>query len=175
VRASPPNDALAALTHRVHENVESIAELTAQHERKASVHQLRLERAARFVGRPATLVTVIAAAIAWIAINTEVLAHPIDHPPFFWLQGALAFYAAVVSTLVLIAQSRQTAEAQHREQVELHINLLAEQKATKIISLLEELRRDLPNVRDRVDPGAEAFTNEVDPRLVDEVIKSSRR
>lgn len=40
--------------------------------------------------------------------------------------------------------------------LDLKVTLLTGQKAAKLIDLLEELRRDLPNVRNRHDPEAAA-------------------
>ena len=64
--------------------------------------------------------------------------------------------------------------SESRAHLELQVNLLAEQKATKIIILLEELRRDMPNVHDRHDEHAttlQAMTNPDD--VLDEI--ESRR
>jgi uncharacterized membrane protein len=44
--------------------------------------------------------------------------------------------------------------------------MLIEQKVTKIISLLEELRRDLPEVQKRLDPDVEVMKQPVDPHEV---------
>jgi len=44
--------------------------------------------------------------------------------------------------------------------------LLTAQKAAKLIDLLEELRRDLPNVRNRHDPAAVALQQSMNPELV---------
>ena len=44
--------------------------------------------------------------------------------------------------------------------------LLTEQKAAKMIDLLEELRRDLPNVKNRDDPEAVALQRSMNPDLV---------
>ena len=46
--------------------------------------------------------------------------------------------------------------------LELQVNLLTEQKTTKIIRLLEELRHDLPMVKDRHDPEAAALQKPMD-------------
>jgi uncharacterized membrane protein len=46
------------------------------------------------------------------------------------------------------------------------MNLLSEQKIAKLIDLIEELRRDLPNVRERHDPEAEVLKQAADPHLV---------
>jgi len=67
-------------------------------------------------------------------------------------KGAFGLFGALVATTVLTAQNRQNVENERRAHLELQVNLLAEQKVTKIIALLEELRRDLPIVRDRRDP-----------------------
>jgi uncharacterized membrane protein len=91
---------------------------------------------------------------------------PIDAPPFLWLQGSVAFSALLTTILVLITQNRQTRDDLDRAHLDLQVNLLAEQKAAKIIALLEELRRDLPMVRNRVDGEAEAMADPVDPQLV---------
>jgi uncharacterized membrane protein len=49
--------------------------------------------------------------------------------------------------------------------------LLAEQKLAKLIALIEELRRDMPNVNNRVDSLAEAMTHAVDPNAVADALK----
>jgi len=48
----------------------------------------------------------------------------------------------------------------------LQVNLLTEQKVTKLIHLLEELRRDLPMVKDRHDPEAAALQQRTDTEQV---------
>jgi uncharacterized membrane protein len=53
------------------------------------------------------------------------------------------------------------------------VNLVAEQKIAKLIALLEELRRDLPIVRDRVDPVADAMAQAVDPQAVLSVLEQN--
>lgn len=60
--------------------------------------------------------------------------------------------ALITTTIVLIAQNRQVKLDQQRAHLDLQVNMLTEQKVTKVIHLLEELRRDLPMVKDRYDP-----------------------
>jgi uncharacterized membrane protein len=58
----------------------------------------------------------------------------------------------------------------------LHINLLAEEKIGKLVSLLEKLRRDIPSVRDRPDAEAEAMSHGTDVReVLEELERSSDR
>lgn len=48
----------------------------------------------------------------------------------------------------------------------LQLNLLTEQKITKLISLVEELRTDLPNVKNRNDLEAEAMKQVTNPQVI---------
>ena len=50
----------------------------------------------------------------------------------------------LTATVVLISQRRQTKLSEQRVHLDLQINLLTEQKVTKLIHLIEELRRDFP-------------------------------
>ncbi len=68
--------------------------------------------------------------------------------------------------MVLIEQNRLGKLAERRAHLDLKVTLLTEQKAAKLIDLLEELRRDLPNVRDRHDPEAAELKQAMDPHGV---------
>jgi uncharacterized membrane protein len=158
--ASPP------VPNHVSENIETIAQLTAVSGSRVSRHQRAIEALTRQLGRPRTLYALVGAAIVWVLYNAtaKYTGCPIlDHPPFFALQGIMTGYAAIVATTVLTAQNRLNHEAERRAHLELQVILVAEQKATKIIALLEELRRDLPNVRDRRDVVADAMQQRANP------------
>jgi uncharacterized membrane protein len=130
-----------------------------------SRHQRAVEVFTATLGRPRTLYAILLIVVAWASLNLT-LQHPFDPPPFFWLQGAVGLAAMLTATLILITQNRQTQEAEQRSQLDLQVNLVAEQKITKVIALIEELRRDLPTVRDRVDVKADAMTQAVDATAV---------
>ena len=89
-----------------------------------------------------------------------------DPPPFFWLQGIVSLGALLTSTVVLIRQERLAKLEERREHLDLQVNLLTEQKTTKLIHLFEELRRDLPMVKNRHDPESEAMQQPTDPHRV---------
>jgi uncharacterized membrane protein len=82
------------------------------------------------------------------------------------LQGIVGLGAWLTATIVLITQTRQGKLAEQRAQLDLQVSLLAEQKTAKLIALIEELRRDLPNVKDRHDPQAVAMEQATDPHTV---------
>ena len=94
------------------------------------------------------------AATLWIIFNAlapRLHLPQIDPPPFLWLQGLLALGAFLTTTIVLITQNRQAQFATQRLNLDLQVNLLTEQKTTKLIHLFEELRRDMPTVKNRHD------------------------
>jgi uncharacterized membrane protein len=151
------------------QDVATVAALRVRNERHLSRHQQWVERFTARVGRPRTVYIVAASTAAWTAAN--VLAPrfgyaAVDPPPFDGLQGVIGFLALLVTTAVLITQSRQTRDFEQRAELELQVNLLAEQKIAKLIALVEELRRDIPSVSDRVDPLAERMKEPIDPHAV---------
>jgi uncharacterized membrane protein len=153
----------------VNENVETLASLRARAEQGISHHQRRIERFTRRIGQPRSVYLVLLFATAWIAFNllaSQLGIRPFDPPPFEWLQGLIGLCALLMTTVILITQNRQTRQAEQRGQLELQVNLLAEQKIAKLIGLLEELRRDIPIVHNRVDKEAEAMTEPVNPHAV---------
>jgi uncharacterized membrane protein len=111
----------------------------------------------------------------WIGANAlaaRLVARPIDPPPFTWLQGVLTLAALVTTTVVLFAQNRQSRLENQRAHLDLQVNLLTEQKVTKLIHLIEELRRDLPMVRDRHDPESLALQERTDAARVLSALES---
>ena len=82
------------------------------------------------------------------------------------LDGLLTFFALVTTTIVLIAQNRQAKLEQQHRHLDLQVGLLTEQKVTKLIHLVEELRRDMPMVRDREDRQAAVLQEPADAAAV---------
>jgi len=151
------------------ENVETLASLRARADQDVSRHQRRIERLTAQLGQPRSFYVIVGGVAAWTGFNLlapRLGMRPLDPAPFVWLQGLVGLGALLMATIILITQNRQTRHADQRSQLDLQVNLLAEQKAAKLIALLEELRRDLPTVRDRVDEVADAMEEPVDPHAV---------
>ena len=164
------------VSDHISQNIADIVELQQRQAQSASPALHRLERVSRLVAHPVYLLVVLAAVAGWIAANETALReglHPLDMPPFAWLQGALTLIALLTTTIVLMAQRRQTRLSEERMHLDLQINLLTEQKVSKVIHLLEELRRDLPMVRDRVDTHAAALETHTDAAQVMSALKST--
>jgi uncharacterized membrane protein len=155
----------AALSDHISQNIEGVVALQRREWDATSASQRRFERVSRFVGRPAYLAGVLVFVVVWMAFNLACDRFgltPFDPPPFQWLEMLVSIVALATTTVVLIAQNRQTRFEQQRAHLDLQVNLLTEQKVTKVIHLLEELRRDLPMVKDRHDPQANEMQKRAD-------------
>jgi len=152
------------------QDVESVASIRARAELRLDKHQRMMEVLTAALGRPRTVYAVLALVVGWVVFNAiapRALGwRSIDPPPFFWLQGIVTLSALLMTTLVLITANRQTRNAEERSHLDLQVNLLAEHKVAKLIALVEELRRDLPMVRDRIDHEANAMQEAVDPHAM---------
>jgi uncharacterized membrane protein len=175
-RAADPDGPAGSLSEHISQNIADIVDLQETETDASSPVQRHLERISGAMARPAYIVGLLAVASGWITFNvirTRLGAEPIDPPPFSWLQGTLTLVALLTATVVLIAQSRQTRLSEQRAHLDLQINLLTEQKVTKLIHLVEELRRDLPGVRDRDDPHVAVLTQKADAAQVVSALKRS--
>jgi uncharacterized membrane protein len=158
----------SSLYDRIDQNIESMAALQRREREMTSASQRLVERMSRFIGRPVYLVGLLVLVIGWIIANVgrPFGIAPFDPPPFAMLDGVLTFAALVTATIVLIAQNRQTRREQQHRHLDLQVSLLTEQKVTKLIHLVEELRRDMPMVKDRHDPQAAEFQEAADTAAV---------
>jgi uncharacterized membrane protein len=162
-------DAAAQLSEPIAQNISDIVQLQEKELAAMSPAQRRLEGLSRSFGRPGYMVGLLIAIAVWIGLNllrAQLGLRPFDPPPFQLLQGVLTLIALLTATVVLIGQRRQTRVTEQRAHLDLQINLITEQKVTKLIHLLEELRQDLPMVRDRHDPHASALQKPTDAAKV---------
>ncbi len=133
-----------------------------------------MEAVAAFLGRPLFLYLTQAVVLLWVVVNLLLRVHGArlyDAPPFPWLQGLIGLGALLLTIVVLITQNRQGKLAERRAQLDLQVSLSSEQKIAKLIALVEELRRDLPSVKNRIDPEAEAMSEAADPHAVLEALE----
>ena len=165
---APRRDA-DSLSGHIDQNIESIVALQRREWESVGLSQRRVERLSRFIGRPVYLVAILGVVAGWITYNSTAASwglKPFDAPPFEMLDGIMSLVALITTTIVLIAQNRQAKLEQQHTHLALQVNLLTEQKVTKLIHLIEELRRDLPMVKDRHDPQATALQERADTAQV---------
>ena len=157
------------VSQKTEENLSAVLEFYANETRKLSRAQRLLEQIVRVNGQPVFLVMAMAFVLAWIGVNAwlEFMHRPAFDPlPYHLLHGVVSLGALVTATMVLIKQERLGRLAEQRDHLDLKVMLLTEQKAAKMIELIEELRRDLPDVRDRLDSGAAVLKEPLSPDIV---------
>lgn len=177
------NDAIKAenkipgsLPTHIEETVQAISRLHVAHKAGASRLQRLVERITKRAGRPAFIALLTGLVLFWIMLNLSLRAagrQPLDAPPFYWLQGTVTLGALYMTVLILTTQRREDELAEVRAQLTLELAILSEQKSAKIISLLEELRRDDPHISDRRDAHAEALSEPADPEAVLTALKDT--
>jgi uncharacterized membrane protein len=145
--------------------------------RRAGTHQARQSLAANHaaqrssIERTADALTRAAAStpflvfhvvwfVAWVAVNTGIVGiNPFDPFPFGLLTLVVSLEAIFLSIFVLMAQSRESAIAELREEVSLQVVLRMEEEVTKTLQLVAGLYprlgqqvADDPELREMLGP-----------------------
>jgi uncharacterized membrane protein len=169
--AAPENIAAPAGTEQdqISQNLDAILKFYTREEQKIGHTQRMVEHFSVFIGRPIFLAVTLLVVVLWVVANAAMGMAGMDEfdpAPYFWLQGIITLAALLITTVVLITQNRLANLEERRAHLDLKVTLLTEQKVAKLIELIEELRRDLPNVRDRHDAEAVSLKQSMNPELV---------
>jgi uncharacterized membrane protein len=162
----------------VSDNIETIAAFYARHDQSISRSRSFIEHLSCTFGRPAYMAASIAFCLIWMTVNLVVSHYgyrPFDEPPFIWLQGLVASNALIVTITVLIRQNRMALLAEHHAHLDLQVNLLTEKKTSMIITLLTELRRDMPDIPTTMTPAVEEMMTPTDTHAVLTAIEEQHR
>ena len=117
----------------------------------------------------------------WILLNVGLIHIPhvseFDKFPFSLLTMIVSLEAIFLSTFVLISQNRLSAASEKRAELDLQVNLLAEQKATKVLEMLDQITEQLDQVGSRFnfkpDPEVKALKVSPEPQEVLQVIEET--
>lgn len=166
-KSTPAEDQIASDV--IYQNIESILAFYKREEEKLSHPQRLIEVGSNFIGQPYFLGLILLFVALWVLANQLVGAfgwHEFDPAPYVGLQGIVSLCALITTTVVLIKQNSFAKLEEQRAHLELQVNLLTEQKTTKLIKLMEELRHDLPMVKNRYDAEAIALQQPTDANQV---------
>lgn len=91
--------------------------------------------------------------ILWIVLNIDLIPgiKPFDPYPFILLTMAVSLEAIFLAIFVLISQNRESRISDLREEIDIQVNMIAEQEITKLIHLVSYLMKHL-NVPYEKDP-----------------------
>ena len=163
-----------SLSSLTKDNLAALAEIAEREESRVSGVQLAIERVSSFVGSPGYFVGVVVFIVGWLAVNTWAAYAEwqwYDEPPFFWLQGIVSANALLLTVAVLIRQNRMSRLAQHRAHLDLQINLLTEQKVSKVLQVLDDMRRESPLHNTPIDGEVAEHVKPADVTAIHEAIK----
>jgi uncharacterized membrane protein len=167
----------ASLPSSAKENIELLSRFEDREEAQVSGVQLAIERISRFFGSPAFFAFALVFMATWVAVNIWGMHHGwrhVDTPPFFWLQGLVSSTALLLTVAVLIRQNRMAQVAEHRAHLDLQVNLLTEQKVTKLLQILDERRDELRAPRSQTDDKVGEMTKPADTHALMHAIKKKQ-
>lgn len=170
-------DDIADLLPSARENLQQLRAFQDREEADVSRLQSWIESISGFFGSSTYFVFVVVFIIGWAVVN-EWGAHAgwahYDEPPFFWLQGMVSANALLLTVSVLIRQNRMSKQAARRAHLDLHINLLTEEKVSKALEMVAELSKAIGKPA-ASDSEIQQFAKAADPEAIVTAIKASER
>ncbi|MGD1852656.1 MAG: DUF1003 domain-containing protein [Leptolyngbyaceae cyanobacterium] len=163
------------LPEQVIKNIETVIGMQTQQTQSLPIHIRLLQKVATVFGTASFLYLQLLFFTIWIGWSNWIGAPelPFGLPRYELKNQMLDTAALLIATGVLVHQTRQEKLAEQRSHLILQINLLTEQKTAKLISLLEELRSDLPTLNDRKDWEAELMKEATDPQAVLDILQEN--
>lgn len=164
-------DAAEDLTRR---NVERMRKMEDWSKRHRSVPDRAAEAVARFCGRIVFVWIHAVLFAAWILWNVLPGLPRFDPYPFTFLTLCVSLEAIFLSSFILISQNYEMRVTERRTQLDLQINLLAEQENTKILELLELVAKKMGAI-EHDDPEIDALAAAIRPESIVQQIEDAYR
>jgi uncharacterized membrane protein len=172
-RISPgPATPTATLADHELESLEAVARFHSEHAAQATWPQKVVESLTSVLARPTSVFATVVIALALSLFVARAAEDGVHGALFAWMEFFATVSAVLIAMFILVTQTRADALAERRARLSLELVLLADRRAAKLLSLLEEMRRDDPNLRNRADPESEAMSTPTDPHAVSRAIES---
>lgn len=165
-----PRDAEELTRH----NVEAMHKLEELAKTKRSFADRMAEFVALFCGSISFVWIHAALFAAWIVWNVLPGTNHFDPFPFTFLTLCVSLEAIFLSSFILIAQNYEMRVSERRNQLDLQINLLAEQENTKMLQLLESIAKHV-GASTGDDPEIRALEQATRPETLVRQIEESYR
>jgi uncharacterized membrane protein len=128
----------------IEQNIQTILELRIRALEARSAQERISDSITAFCGRISFLYLHAIWFGVWIIVNLGWTGlKPFDSYPFGLLTMIVSLEAIFLAAFVLISQNRTAAEADHRADLDLQINLLTEHEITRVLRLLDAIGRKL--------------------------------
>jgi uncharacterized membrane protein len=156
------------------ENVQAMRKLEQVAIAKRSAADRIAEFVARFCGS-ITFVWIHAAVFTfWIVWNVVPAVPHFDPYPFTFLTLVVSLEAIFLSSFILISQNYEMRVTERRSQLDLQINLLAEQENTKILQILDRMSRKM-GLTEEDDPEVQVLEQATRPETLARQIEDAFR
>jgi uncharacterized membrane protein len=132
------NTTLSATIERY---IRTIINLRLKAARDRTIQDRIADTITAFSGRMLFVYAHIVWFVIWLLLNTGRLGiRAFDPFPYGLLTMIVSLEAIFLSTFVLISQNRMSVEAEHRADLDLHIDLLAEYELTRVLQMLDAIQ-----------------------------------
>ncbi len=123
------------------QNIRAVARLQSHSAERRSFIERIGDGVTAFAARESTVVLHLVWFAVWVLLNSRVVPQlgPFDPFPFTLLTTVVSLEAIFLTLFVLASQNRMTMEADRRAQLDLQVNLLAEQEMTLVLQMLREV------------------------------------
>jgi len=138
-KVGAPNGKKMRADQVIQQNIRTIAMMEQALEQNRSFGERVADSFAAVVGSWPFIIGQSVLLVAWMAINLIGWRFGWDPYPFILLNLVLSFQAAYAGPIIMMSQNRQGRVADRRNQLDLQINLLAEQESTETLRLLRRL------------------------------------
>jgi uncharacterized membrane protein len=122
------------------ENIRAVARLQARAQQRRTLAQRLGDWITVCAARESSVAFHVVWFALWVTINSgHGLISPFDPFPFTLLTTIVSLEAIFLTLFVLASENRLTQEADRRGQLDLQVNLLAEQEMTMVLRMLKEV------------------------------------
>ena len=135
------HDASPMLSAAIERYVQTIIRLRMKAARERTLQDRIADAITSFSGRMLFVYTHLVWFSMWLLLNAGILgAPPFDPFPYGLLTMIVSLEAIFLSTFVLITQNRMSQQAEHRADLDLHIDLLTEYELTRVLQMLDTIQ-----------------------------------
>ena len=156
------------------ENVQAMRKLEELAVAQRTVADRVAEFVAKFCGSITFVWIHVAGFAAWIGWNVLPRLPHFDPYPFTFLTLCVSLEAIFLSSFILIAQNYEMRVTERRSQLDLQINLLAEQENTKMLQLLDRMAKKM-GLYEEDDPEIQVLEQATRPETLARQIEDAFR
>jgi uncharacterized membrane protein len=161
-----PDRHSSTLTNAIERYIRTIIHLRMKAAGERTTEERAADSITAFSGRMLFVYLNVAFFAAWFLLNAGVLrVRPFDPYPYGLLTMIVSLEAIFLSTFVLISQNRMTDQAEHRADLDLHIDLLTEYELTRVLQMLDAIHHKL-GIEESQDAELVELERETDPEEV---------